>query len=280
MKVFDRKFGADLLRELPEAPGVYLFKDDSGEVLYAGKAKNLRHRLAGYRNASRRKAHRKMRQVVREAHSLEVRIQPSEREALLAENELIRTLRPRFNVDGAFDFLYPAVGIGGDAAQRWLGFTTDTAAFDALGLVWHGVFRPRIAAREAFDELVRLLASVGHLEPRSALPDAPRLRGSRFVGLRRLPDPIAEALSPFFHGDSDALLGLLFEALLESPDARRDAAEVQQRLRALRRFYRRDVQRLRDARRKTGRETPFVPQAERDALFIEARMPLEGDDAA
>ena len=112
LRRFDRKFGADLLRELPERPAVYLFKDEGGRVLYAGKAKNVRRRLASYRNASRRKAHRKMRTLVREAHSVEVRVQTSERAALLLENELIRTLRPRYNVDGAFDFLYPAIGSG------------------------------------------------------------------------------------------------------------------------------------------------------------------------
>jgi hypothetical protein len=278
LKAFDRKFGADLLRELPESPGVYLFKDDSGEVLYAGKAKNLRHRLAGYRNAGRRKAHRKMRVIVREAHSLEVRLQASEREALLAENELIRTLRPRFNVDGAFDFLYPAIGVGGTASQRLLCFTTQPEAFADLALRWHGVFRPRLRAREAFDALVKLLGAIGHLEPRVALPEAPRLRGSRLVGLRRLPEEVALGLSPFLVGDSDALLAGLFERLLESPDARRDAADVQQTLRELRRFYRRDVLRLRDARSAAGRRDPFVPQAERDALFIAARMPATDED--
>ena len=58
-KAFDRKFGAALLRELPAAPAVYLFKDRDGTVLYAGKARNIRRRLASYRNATRRKAHRK-----------------------------------------------------------------------------------------------------------------------------------------------------------------------------------------------------------------------------
>ena len=113
MRRFDRKFGADLVRELPESPAVYLFKDEAGQVLYAGKARNIRRRLASYRTAGRRKAHRKMRSLVREAHSVEVRLQASERDALLAENELIRSLRPRYNVDGAFDFLYPAIGAGG-----------------------------------------------------------------------------------------------------------------------------------------------------------------------
>ena len=280
MKVFDRKFGADLLRELPESPGVYLFKDDTGEVLYAGKAKNLRHRLAGYRNASRRKAHRKMRSIVREAHSLEVRLQPTEREALLAENELIRTLRPRFNVDSKFDFLYPAIGLGGDDRQRLLCFTSQTEAFASLSLAWHGVFRPRVVAREAFDDLAFLLAGVGHPEPRAELPEAPRPRGSRLLGFRRVPPAIADAIPPYLLGESDALLGQLFEVLLESPDARPDAVEVRQRLRALRRFYRGPVRKLREARIATGRGAAFVPQSERDALFIEARMPVADDEDA
>ena len=77
---------------------MYLFADATGRVLYVGKAKDLRRRLAGYRNASRRKAHRKMRTLVRAAASLEVRPQLSETQALLLENELIRTLRPPYNV--------------------------------------------------------------------------------------------------------------------------------------------------------------------------------------
>ena len=110
LKRFDRKFGADLVRELPAGPAVYLFKDGEGRVLYAGKAKNIRRRLQSYRNASRRKVHRKMRALVSEASTLEVRLQPSERAALLLENELIRAFRPRYNVDGAYTFLYPAIG--------------------------------------------------------------------------------------------------------------------------------------------------------------------------
>ena len=75
MKTFDRKFGRDFLADLPTSPAVYLFKDERGETLYVGKAKNVRRRLAQYRNASRRKAHRKMRTLVREADALAVLVQ-------------------------------------------------------------------------------------------------------------------------------------------------------------------------------------------------------------
>lgn len=269
---FDRKFGADFVRELPEAPAVYLFKDAAGTVLYAGKARNVRKRLASYRTTSRRRAQRKLRALVREAHALEVRVQPSERDALLLENELIRTLRPRYNVDGAFHFLYPAIGTGAEGAQLRLCFTTDPGAYATLGLRWHGTFRPRARARDAFDALVGLLGRIGHLEPRTCLPEVPRLRGSRLVAVRRTPERMLSGIRAFLDGDSDALLSELFALLLERRGARHDAAAVQAALETLQAFYRRDVLRLQAALRAADRPARFVPQAERDALFIEARM--------
>lgn len=263
------------MRELPEGPAVYLFKDGAGDVLYAGKAKNVRRRLTSYRNASRRKAHRKMRMLVREAHSLEVRLQPSEGDALRVENELIRSLRPRHNVEGAYDFLYPAIGAGLDDGRLLLCFTSDRDAFAHLGLHWHGTFRPRRRARDAFDSLVELLGLIGHLEPRSRLPKAPRLRGARLVALRQVPTELLAPLRDFFDGDSDALLERLVGLLLESRVARREAAEVQEAVRCLQAFYRRDVLRLQRALRSVGRAERFVSQHQRDALFIEAKLARE-----
>jgi predicted GIY-YIG superfamily endonuclease len=271
VRIFDRKFGADFVRELPESPAVYLFKDEAGEPLYAGKAVNVRRRLAGYRNAGRRKAQRKMRRLVREAHSIEVHLQPSEREALLLENELIRKLRPRYNVDGAFTFLYPAIGTGGAPGTLLLCFTTRPEAFASLGLRWHGSFRSRRRALSAFESLVALLARIGHLEPRSRLPEAPRLRGSRLVGLRRVSAELVEPLRELLDGDSRAFLPALVAQLLESRQARREAAEVEEALHCLEDFHARDAVALREALRATKRQG-FVPQLERDALFIEARL--------
>lgn len=268
VKRFDRKFGAQLLRELPEAPAVYLFKDERGQVLYAGKAVNIRRRLRSYRNATRRKAHRKMRELVREASVLEVRLQPDEREALLVENELVRTLRPPYNVDGTYTFLYPAIGAGVRGHQALFCFTTSPEAFAGLELRWYGAFRSRLRAREAFDALVDLLARIGHLEPRARLPVAPRLRGSRLVGMRRLGPDLLEPTGRFLAGESDELLRELAVRLVERPSARREAAQVQEDLLLLDAFYRSDLVKLRNALRAAGRDGSFVSQQERDALFI------------
>jgi excinuclease ABC subunit C len=270
VRLFDRKFGADLLRELPREPGVYLFRDEAGEVLYAGKAKDLRRRLADYRNATRRKAHRKMRTLVREAATLEVRPQTSEEQALLVENELIRRLRPRYNVDGAFTFLYPALGVGQHEGRLLLAFTSAPEEWSELGLRWHGCYRSRGRARAAFDALVSLFGRVGHLEPMSRLPAVKRRRGARLEAFRRVPPELAAAADAFLTGDSTDLLAELFDCLLESPQARREAADVEEELRTLDDFAREDIAALRRALRTVGR-SGYVPGEERDALFIQAR---------
>lgn len=272
VKRFDRKFGGELLRDLPATPAVYLFRDAAGVVLYAGKAKDIRRRLRSYRNASRRKAHRKQRALVREASTLEVRLQPDERTALLVENELIRTLRPRYNVDGAYDFLYPAIGVGHRGGQTLLCFTTRPAAYADLGLAWYGVFRSRPRTREAFEALVALLSRMGHAEPAGRLPRAPRLRGSQLAAVRRLAPALVDDLHRFLAGESRDALDRLCLDLLERPSARREAAEVEDCLHRLDAFYRSDLAKLRRALHAAGHRGSFVAQSERDALFLSVRL--------
>ncbi len=274
-RLFDARFGEAFIDGLPTGPGVYVFRNDRREVLYVGKAKNLRRRLQHYRRAGRRKAHRKMRTLVREAASLEVRTLGSEREALLAENAMIRELSPRFNVDGAFAFLYPAVGLGCRDGHTLLCFSAKPEAFSALGLEWFGTFRSRPRAKDAFDALVELLAFVSHVSKRTQLPAHPRLRGSRLVGLRQLSRDLADRLGPFLGGQDRGLLAGLAASLLSKPRACRNAASVEDRLRRLDHFYEVDAHRLRQVLTRLGRSGPFVPQAERDALFIAARFATE-----
>lgn len=271
MKRFDRKFGCEFIESLPTGPGVYLFKDESDAVLYVGKAKNLRRRLASYRGASRRKVHRKMRTLVREASQLEVRCAESEEQALVLENALIRELKPRFNVDGAYSFLYPAIGIRHTPARTLLCFTTSIEPWAAFELRWFGVFRSRARAKYAFDTLVELLAMVGHLERTTSLGPRPDVLGSRLAGVRQLDASLVASLETWLTGEASTGLTTLTHALLERPRARRDAAQVGESLRDLRAFFESDLRPLRDALEEDGRQGTFVTQDERDVLFIRAR---------
>lgn len=268
MKRFDRKFGRDFVAGLPAAPAVYLFKDGEERVLYVGKAKNVRKRLSSYRNASRRKAHRKMREIVREASSVEVRLQPTEREARAVENELIRAFRPPFNVDGKYDFFYPAIGLSQRHAHTLLSFSSDPDAFASDELLWFGTFRSRPRALEAFEALIDLLSLVGHREKKSALRAAPRVGAQWLVGIRRLDPALVQALRAYLDGTSLDGLRELAKALVERPRARREAKTVQASISVLDDFFKTDLSPLGAALREVGRETTFVPQGERDLLFI------------
>jgi excinuclease ABC subunit C len=275
---FDKKFGAELVSGAPTAPGVYRYLSAEGQVLYVGKAKNLRRRLSNYRAATRKKVHRKMRTLVREAASLIYEEVASEEEALLREGELIRELKPPYNVEGAYAFLYPSMGVGTWDKHLLLCFSTKPEEFQDLGLSWYGCFRSRPRVKAAFDALVELLSLIGHREKSTRLPPHPRIKGSRLVGLRQVPIEVVEALPWFFAGDEANLPGEIARLLLGKARARRDAAQVEEQLKLLMAFYQMDVLRLRAALRKIGKPGSYVSQDERDALFIRAQFSEE--DAA
>lgn len=85
------------IADAPLSPGCYLWKDGDGRVLYVGKAKQLRRRLASYVQRDADNPTR-IRRMVREAVDLEWLVTDSEVEALLVENQLIKDLQPRYNV--------------------------------------------------------------------------------------------------------------------------------------------------------------------------------------
>jgi excinuclease ABC subunit C len=99
---FDGKGAA---RRLATGPGVYVMRDENDKALYVGKAANLRKRVASYFDA-RPKGDRIMRMVA-QIRSIEVGLTRSEGEALLLENEWIKSLRPRYNILLRDDKSYP-----------------------------------------------------------------------------------------------------------------------------------------------------------------------------
>ncbi|MCU0417950.1 MAG: excinuclease ABC subunit UvrC [Cytophagaceae bacterium] len=95
-----------LLRELPLAPGVYRYYNISNELIYVGKAKYLRKRVANY-FIQRSKLDAKTRTMVRHIHRVEYTLVNSEYEALLLENNLIKQYQPKYNINLKDDKTYP-----------------------------------------------------------------------------------------------------------------------------------------------------------------------------
>jgi excinuclease ABC subunit C len=96
------------IRALPTRPGVYLYKNAEGEVIYVGKAKNLRSRVRSYLLAASQ-ANAKTGSLMREAVDLDHILVDNEHEALALENNLIKQRKPRFNILLRDDKTYPYV---------------------------------------------------------------------------------------------------------------------------------------------------------------------------
>jgi excinuclease ABC subunit C len=96
------------IRSLPTQPGVYLYKNPEGEVIYVGKAKNLRSRVRSYLLEASQ-ANAKTGSLMREAVDIEYILVANEHEALALENNLIKQRKPRFNILLRDDKTYPYV---------------------------------------------------------------------------------------------------------------------------------------------------------------------------
>jgi len=92
---------ARVVRSLPQTPGVYLMKDRLGQVIYVGKAKNLKRRVSSYFQGSRRfvRAQPKIAAMVEMVREISTHQTRNETEALLLEGKLIKQYKPRYNTD-------------------------------------------------------------------------------------------------------------------------------------------------------------------------------------
>src|ERR1700741_5288079 len=96
------------IRSIPASPGVYLYKNAAGEVIYVGKAKNLRSRVASYFHEGRWED-AKTDSLVRKAVDVDYIVVANNKEALALENHLIKQKKPRFNILLRDDKTYPYV---------------------------------------------------------------------------------------------------------------------------------------------------------------------------
>ena len=139
----------DTIKNLPIKPGVYLYKNAAGKVIYVGKAVNLRARVRSYFHQSAQHTP-KIRRLVEEIADIEFIVAGSELEALLLENNLIKKHQPRYNVRLKDDKRYPYIKVHWqdpfprvtttrrilDDGARYFGpYTAASAAYQTLDLV-------------------------------------------------------------------------------------------------------------------------------------------------
>src|ERR1700685_3355251 len=106
----------EIAASIPLQPGIYKYFDEKNELLYVGKAKNLRKRVASY--FSKTFTTYKTHELVQRIHHIEYTIVNSEQDAFLLENSLIKQFQPRFNINLKDDKSYPYIIIKNEPFPR------------------------------------------------------------------------------------------------------------------------------------------------------------------
>lgn len=273
--LLEQRLGSELFQSIPKTPGIYRFYDRDGNLLYVGKAKNLRSRLFTYKRARAGSVSRKVSKLIGRITSFEIVETKTEEDALLLENQLIRTQRPPFNHANkqteAYYFVYlkpDEAGLEFRLAMR-IHEETDPA-------FWHGCFKGHAPVRRSLGCLLQLLwmaekevHSPLHLPVQLSRNLTPmryqlRWRGKNSPATR---DDAAEMLLSWIRGESCEILDwLIVQIECGNTLSRFETLHLEHHLDCLKSFYDRKL-----VRHKTIRgDRRLIGQNELDDLLVKA----------
>ncbi|MBI4967377.1 MAG: excinuclease ABC subunit UvrC [Rhodospirillales bacterium] len=244
------------LPTLPQGAGVYRMLDGKGAVLYVGKAKSLRKRVAAYAKPDRFPV--RLQRMIARIAAIEVVVTRTEAEALLLESNLVKELRPHFNILLKDDKSFPYIRITDDHA--WPRLVKHRGARDSKN-TYFGPFASALAVNQTLDVLIRAFL----LRTCSDAVFASRTRPCLLFQIKRCSGPCAGKIAPEAYRalveEARAFLTGKSQDVSKALAARMDeAAQVQDYEKAA--FYRDRIRALARIQARQDISLPGLPDAD------------------
>jgi excinuclease UvrABC nuclease subunit len=205
------RLGDDFFKSAPREPGVYIMRGQADRVLYVGQSKNLRTRLAFYKNANPDRVPRRLTRLVHQVESITLERCPSADAARARELELLRIHQPRFNRADTGPRFYHYIDWRTQAGATTINLHLDPPTYPEEEQAWFGPIRGRMVAYEGLAALQRLTTCARYQLRRCCeVPIAPKR-------LHAITIEHELAIEQFLRGDSVEFVAQLVEK--QAPDA-------------------------------------------------------------
>lgn len=268
----EERVGKTFFEALPRKAGVYKMYGRDKELLYVGKAKNLRNRLFTYRRAKMGTTRRKIVRLIRMTYSIDVETCESEKESLLLENDLIRKHQPEFNHAKKQPETYYFIGL--EKREKELEFNLQMHIPEKEFVF--GAFKGHRLVRKTMGGIIRILYILEH-DVDSAF-DLPSVLTRKLTPMKfSLPvawdgemDEVWAALQDFYKGKNTNLIDLILERCEERELLQSFAGSmILDDLESMKWFYERCSHRNHQIREQLELEDSLIPQQKLDDYLIE-----------
>lgn len=272
---FKSRFGESHLKSAPERPGVYFFLNSEDEILYIGKADNIKKRLYQYAQAKPGTVKAHTLELIELIEQIKFEFHETGKEALAREADLIRLIKPPFNIAGKDSVPYLYIGSSfDDSPKEQISIVNFRLSYSELlpQFQSYGCFRKLGRTKSAYSALLRLIYATSCTRPRFLIPSKISRTSPAYIHKGLIRTEMVKPLHLYLEGKSLDLLKLITQQLLQQDNVQPHLyAPLQRDLNTLKEFFEVGLQELLEIKKAANIKSATISKQKIDS-FIEHRI--------